>query len=314
MPKLMRVVVLAALIAIFLNLPASADFTVKTKMTMSGMPMMGNFSMQQTYLITGSQMAIGLKMENPMMGAAGGIHTRNIIRAGGTEMLVVNYADSTYSLYDKKVLDSMSASIMGEMDKVLDSLKDMLTIEKMSMMMTGEKKKINDLEAEELAIDIKFQMMMTMMGPEPTPMNISVKGSQWGTKQFAEFEFYKKMSQELAGVFGGGASGGFGDMMKFFEKLGMEKGTVDEVTKFTGYVVLAGDLDISVEMVMPDMDEEAAATMPGMTFNMKMTTEPVEASSKSIAASEFEIPKGFEKVESAADFSGGGFGFPGIGQ
>ncbi len=314
MPKLMRVVILSALIAIFLSLPASADFAVKTKMTMSGMPMMGNFNMQQTYLITGSQMAVALDMENPMMGAAGGVHTKNIIRDGGKEMLVVNYADSTYSLYDKKVLDSMSASIMGEMDKALDSLQEMLTIEKMSMKMTGEKKMINEIEAEEFAIDIKFQMMMAMMGPEPTPMNISVSGSQWGTKQFAEFEFYKKMSEELAGVFAGGASGGFGDMMKFFEKMGMEKGTVDEVAKFAGYVVLAGDLDISIEMVMPDMDEEAAAMMPGMTFNMKMTTAPVEVSSKSIAASEFEIPKGFEKVESAADFSGGGFGFPGMGQ
>ncbi len=145
-------------------------------------------------------------------------------------------------------------------------------------------------------------------------MKISVSGSQWGTRQFAEFEFYKKMNEELAGVFGGGASGGFGDMMKFFEKMGMEKGAADEVSKFIGYVVLAGDLDISVEMVMPDMDEEAAAMMPGMTFNMKMITEPVEVSSKSIAASEFEIPKGFEKVDNAADFSGGGFGFPGMGQ
>lgn len=314
MSKLMRVVILSTLIAMFLCLPASADFAVKTKMTMSGMPMMGNFGMQQTYLITGSQIAVALDMENPMMGAAGGVHTKNIIRADGKEMLVINYADSTYSLYDKKVLDSMSASIMGEMDKALDSLMEMLTIEKMSMVMTGEKKKINELEAEELAIDIKFQMMMAMMGPEPTPMNISVSGSQWGTRQFAEFAFYKKMSEELAGVFGGGASGGFGDMMKFFEKMGMEKGTVDEVAKFVGYVVLAGDLNITVEMVMPDMDEEAAAMMPGMTFNMKMITEPVEVSSKAIAASEFEIPKGFEKVESAADFSGGGFGFPGMGK
>ena len=63
------------------------------------------------------------------------------------------------------------------MEKALDSLQKMLTIEKMSMMMTGEKKKINEIEAEEFAIDIKFQMMMAMMGPEPTPMNISVSGS-----------------------------------------------------------------------------------------------------------------------------------------
>jgi len=314
MPKYLRIIVLAAFIAAFLSVTASADFMVKTTTTMSGIPMMGNFTMQQTYFITGDQLAFAMAMDNPMMGQSGGMHVKYIIRDGGNEMLVINYSDSTYSIFDKKLLDSLTTAVMTEMDKALDSLKTAMTIDKMEMSMTGNKKKVMELEAEELMVDMKMKMNMSMMGPQPMPMTITVTGSQWGTRQFAEHEFYDKAMEEFSSIFMSGGQSGFGGIMKFFEKLGMEKGAVEEMTKFSGLVVLEGDMNISMEMVLPDMEEEEMADMPGMTFNMNMSTAPVEVTKDNIPKSEFEIPKGFEQVEGAANFMGGEFGFPGFGQ
>lgn len=301
MPKISKIIFLSALIVFVFCGSLFADFTVKTKMTMTSM--MGNMETQTTYLIKGNTFATVTKTNSPMlaqMGKASEQQTKMIVLDGGKQMINVDYGDSTYSIMDEKMIDSVS-NMMKNMGGMLDSIKQMMNIKSMSAKMTGQTKEIGGMKAEEMSMAIDMVVKAQMMGPDATEIPMKIKGDQWGTQDFPGHEEYVKTIQSIGELMMGGTSGGFGGIMPLMEAMGVEKGDVEDAMKFAAYIPIGGTITMSMEI-------------PGMPFNMQMDTELVSSSKDAIPDSEFQAPKGFKKVEPDFDFSGGGFGLPGMGQ
>ena len=284
---------------------ASADFTVKTKMTMSGIPMMGNMTQETTYYITKDKYAIMSSMDNP----AAQVKTKTLISDNGKNMVMINYTDKSYSVFDQSQKDKVQEA-MAEVDKMLDSLKESITIEKIDIKMTGNTKKIMGVDAAEMAFDVKAKVVAAMMGPQATPINVSFTGSMWGTKDFAEYPNYSSAVGAMAENYLGMAQGGMNSFGPILEKLGIDQAAVDELLKFSALVPVEGNMTMGIEMVMP---EGSGASMPGMTMNMNMVTTAEAVSKDAIAKTEFEIPEGFEQKDMLEGLEGG-FSIPGFGQ
>jgi hypothetical protein len=301
MPKVTKFIFLPALIILLLCSSLFADFTAKTKMTLTSM--MGNMETQTTYLIKGEKIATVTTTSSPMMAQAGQESEQKmkmILLDGGKQMMTIDYGDSTYSVMDEKMIDSV-AVMMQDMGGMLDSLKEMMDVKTMSAKMTGQTKEIQGLKAEEMSLTIDMVMKGQMMGPDVTEIPMKITGSQWGTKDFPGSEEYGKTVQKVGEIMMSGSSGGMGGIMPLMEAFGIEKGTLEEAMKFATYIPIEGTMTISMEI-------------PGMPLNMQMTTSLVSASKDAIPDAEFEAPKGFKKTEPDFDFSGGGFSFPGMGQ
>lgn len=284
---------------------ASADFTVKSKMAMSGMPMMGNMTTSTTYYITKDKFAVMTSME----GGPANVKTKSIVSDKGASMVMIDYVNQTYTVFDQSQKDKMQET-MAEVEKMLDSLKESVTIEKIDIKMTGNTKKIMGINAEEMMFDAKAKIMATMMGPNPTPINLSFSGTMWGTKDFAEHKEFSEFTQGMVDSYLGMNQGGMNSFVPILTKLGIEKATIDEMMKFSTYVPLEGNMTMGIEMVMP---EGAGANMPGMTMNMNMVTTAEVVSKDAIAKTEFEIPEGFKKSENMEGM-GGSLPIPGFGQ
>jgi hypothetical protein len=301
MPKITRIVFLSSLIIFLLCGPLFADFTVKTKMTTT--TVMGNIETENTYLIKGDRLATVMNMNNPMaaqMGQSAQQETKMIVLNGGKKMINVDYIDSTYSVMDEKMIDSMSAFVKN-LGGMLDSIKQIMNIKSMSAKMTGQTKEIGGLKAEQMTMSMDIVINAQMMGPQATDIPVKITGDQWGTQDFPGHEEYAKTVQKIGDLIMTGSGGGLGGLMPIMEAMGIEKGTIEEAMKFATYIPIEGTIKISMEI-------------PGMPFNMQMATNLVSTSKEAIPDSEFEAPKGFKEVEPDFDFSGGGFSFPGMGQ
>jgi hypothetical protein len=307
MQKAIKYCMLTMVLVILICGSVSADFIAKTKMTLAGIPMLGNIEMEQTYLIKGDNYATVMTMNNPMMaqmGQAGSVETRSIVRKGGEEIVIVNYADSSYAIFDGAAMDSLAGAI-EKMGGMLDSLKEMLTINKVDVRMTGNKKDIQGLKAEELALDVDISMNLPIMGPEPVPMRMTMTGSQWGTKDFSEYPVFRKMAEVMQSMLLGGV--GFSSLKPILDKLGIDQKVMDEAMKFAGLVPVEGSMLISITPSAEGGTDNPM--MQGMSFNIQMNTVLLETSTKSIPESEFSVPKGFKENDSLTP-SQGGFGFP----
>lgn len=301
MPKITKIIFLFALIILLLCSSLFADFTAKTKTTMT--TMMGNIETQTTYLIKGGKFAIVTNMNNPMLAQIGQPaqqETKMIVLDGGKRMINVNYVDSTYSVMDEKMIDSM-AVMMQDMGGTLDSLKNIMDVKSMSAEMTGQTKDIGGFKAEEMSLALEMVVKGQVGGLEPTEIPVKVSGDQWGTQDFPGHAEYAKTVQEMGEIMMSGSSGILGGLMPIMKALGIEEGTIEEAMKFATYVIVGGTITISMEV-------------PGMPINIQVTTDLVESSKAAISDSEFQAPKGFKEVEPESEFSGGGLGLPGMGQ
>jgi hypothetical protein len=300
--RFFKALVLAALIIVFLCSVVSADFTAKTKTTTSGIMGMGGMTSETAYFIKGDEVAIAYKMEMSSMGQGpkGGNSTKMIFRKGGKELVIINNNEGTYSILDEKMIDSM-ASLIGNLGGMADSLMEMMTVETMEAKITDSTREIQNLKAREMSLNMHVIMNIQMMGPETTPVNMKMNGSMWGTKDFDEYETYAGMIEDVSSLLMSGSGGGFSGLMTFMKAFGIDPETMDEAMKFATYIPLEGMFNINMEI-------------PNMPMNMTMNTELVETSKENIPDSEFKIPEDMEQVEPDLDFSGGGMGFPGMGQ
>ena len=304
----LRTILFSLVMVLLIFSLASADLMVKSKMDISGIPMMGNMSQETTYYITKDRFATMTSMANPMMGDAGEVKTKAVVGDEGNKIVVIDYAGKTYTIFDQSQKEKIDKA-MAEVENMLDSIKESVTIDKVEIKMTGNKKKILGVEATELVFDVKAKIMAALMGPDPMPINISFTGNMWGTKDFAEHAAYSSMVAKMAENYTGMSQGGLGSFGPILDKLGIDKEAVDEMLKFSKYVPLEGNMVMSIEMVMP---EGAAGGMPGMNMNINMATTTEVLSKDAVNKAEFEIPEGFE--ESDMPTSKGGFSIPGFGQ
>lgn len=298
--RFFKALVLAVLIIVFLCSVVSADFTAKTKTTTSGIMGMGGMTSETAYFIKGDKVAIAYTMEMSSMGQGpkGGNSTKMIFRNGGKELVIINNNEGTYSILDEKMIDSM-ATMIRTLGGKADSLMENMTVDTMEAKITDSTREIQGLKADEMSMNMHISMMVQMMGPEPTPLNVKMNGSMWGTKDFAEHKTYAEMVGEASSLLMTGSSGGFSGMMPFMETFGIDQATMDEVMKFTAYIPLEGMFTVKMDI-------------PNMPMNMTINTELLETSKENIPDSEFKIPEDMEQVEPDFDFSGGGMGFPGM--
>lgn len=304
MKLIKKSLLVTVLLGLFLSATLTADFAVKQEMVMSGIPMMGNLITKQTYLIKGDQLAIEQSMQNPMMPQMS-TQTRSIVK-GGNQIIIVNYMDSTYSMHGESMVDSL-ADMMDMLDDMVDSIKEMVTIKSIKMGMSGKTKDIKGHKAEEMAFIADVDIKAKMMGPEPMPMTIKIDGSYWGTKDFDDYNNYKKQMQVMQNLFFKSGQGGLTGMTPILEKLGIDKDMVEDAMQFSEYVPLEGTMKIVVDMEMTEEMKQGMGQMFKMPMTINMNTNLIEAAEAEIDASEFVQPEGFEKVDNAVMPGGGGF-------
>jgi hypothetical protein len=306
-----RCSLLVIVLSLLLNVSLSADFAVRQEMVIYGIPMMGNMTMNQTYLIKGGNLAVEQSMKNPMMPQMS-TSTRSIIK-GGEEIVIINFIDSSYSVHGKGMVDSLNNMFDMQQD-MIDSLKEMMTINEIEMGMSGKKRQIQGHNAEEMTFNADIDMQMQMMGPEPMPMNVKVTGSYWGTKDFADYENYKNQVKVIEGLFMQSGQSGLSGIVEMLEKLGVDEKMAKEAMNFSEYLMLEGNMDIVIDMELPEEVKQSMGQMFQMPMTMKINTNLIEATTTKIESSKFSAPEGFKKVDNAMTQGGGGFSFPGMGQ
>ncbi len=305
MSKVMKIFLSAVIMVSILAAVAAADFTVKTKTEMSGMMGMSSTT-NTTYLIKPGQVAFLTDMSGGMMGQQTGMKNKVIVRNEGKEMVVINYNDKTYSVVDMAEAEKKMGK---EIKEAMDSLKEMMTLNEFDFGMTGNTKEIQGMKASEVKMIMDMAMAINMQGPEPIPAKMKMSGSQWMTQDFKDADTYKKFAEAMAESMMGGGQTGIAAMKPFLEALGVSEAKMAEAMKLAGYVLLEGQIDISMNMEMPGM----AKDMPGMSMNMKMVTTLEETSNAEIPAAEFDVPEGFTETEEVS-LPSGGMGFPGMAQ
>lgn len=229
---------------------------------------------------------------------------RSIGTTKSSDMTLIDPSASAYAVttYEAWLASGQSqvANIPEEAKKILEQMK----FETKSAP-TGQTKKIMGVDAEETSATLTISMPVPPSAPPTTPRQFEMRMSVWTAKS-SELErvphlkelgsVMKRMmanfdpSKSMSAMFG--SMPGVTDALKSFSDIFTREGSV--FLEYTGGFYIPG---------MADMARQAGQEPPaGVDLNgpvMEMVMKPTEIGGEAVGEQEFEVPKGYAKVEAA---------------
>ncbi len=268
-----------------------ADLTVEKEIIQTS-PLSGEEVSRETVLVNEDDFAVG-KI------ASRGAETRTVVRDQGDELLLINYKEQTYSVFDDYLIDSLleqRGKVSPEQD---DSLRSLMQLNRLDLEYTGNTKDIFGLEAREVDIRVDVEAKAPLFDELVMPLRIVIRGSEWITSEFDAADMYLNSNRFLMSLPSSVTRDIFGDFSRLLRRLDASDSLVDHVSKIVSQLKLEGSIHVTIELGATGDVDLKGEPVPGMTWTMKFETTCLNISFESIPEEEFGIPRGYRKVHNA---------------
>lgn len=270
-----------------------ADITVEMKSSISGIPFLQAFEVNQTYGIQGNRMVSATDGELNVSDTSISFKSTFYLDFDSQVVRVCNWEDSSCQVVSLATIDQLLNS--GLEQKLMDTIRPYLKqasqyvkITNASVTETGNKKKISGYNCDEVLIDFSGSANPPLK-QMPGELRFSVTGTEWVTDDFPHADEYANTMMKFKSAF----------LTPELEKLvneifgyfGIGPSLMESYTKLLGKLYVEMALNMKLEVWSEGM------TVPSMSFNIRYNSVLVDISFDKISNSVFESPANFSTKE-----------------
>ncbi|NIP41438.1 MAG: hypothetical protein GWO41_06260 [candidate division Zixibacteria bacterium] len=290
MKKLLNPACLILVFSIFACPAANADITIEMKSSVSGIPFLRVFEIDQITGIRGSEVFTATEGEIDVGDTAISFRSSTYMNTFNELIRFCNWTDSTCKLIDLTGLDQILSSdtfmmLMDTLDYYLDLASQYVMIDSAEMTRTGNSQKVSGYDCDEVLFTLSGSANPPL--PQmPGDIKFSVSGSSWITDDFPNYDEYRnaiaKMTEryltpEVWDIF-----------KKILGRFGISGTYLDKSLELWQYLYVEMAINVKVELWSENMD------VPSMAFNIRFNSVLVDMNFDKISDPVFEAPAGFE--------------------
>ena len=287
----MKITVWLLVVGVMLCQTARADLTVDKQITITD-PVSGKTVSHETVLVREDDYAV-----NDMQFQ--GHEVRTVVEGHGEELLLINYEDLTYSLFDDYLIDSLISGRKGLDASESDSIRKHIKLNRLELDFTGRTRDFYGIEARELQISVDLTAKAPLLDESIMPLRIVIRGNEWISTDFPVADTYSHSRRFLSGMPSSMTRNLFGDYSEILRSMDASDSVIDHVFDIFTYLVLEGSLYLTIEMGASGQSDLKGEPVPAMSWTMKFETSCLNISFDKVLDEEFEIPRGFRKVHNA---------------
>jgi hypothetical protein len=243
--------------------------------------------------------------------ASRGAEVRTVVRDRGDELLLINYEEQTYSMFDDYLIDSLFEQKGEVSPEQEDSLRSLMQLNRLDLKFTGNTKEIFGLEAKEVDIRVDVEAKAPLYDERIMPLRIVIRGSEWITSEYDDADVYFNSNRFLMDLPSSVTRDIFGDFSRLLRRLNASDSLINHVSEIVSQLKLEGNIHVTIELGATGDVDLKGEPVPGMTWTMKFETTCLNISFEKIPEEEFEIPRGYRKVHNAFNEIGA-FIIPGL--
>ncbi|MBD3218575.1 MAG: hypothetical protein GF310_09890 [candidate division Zixibacteria bacterium] len=290
MKKSLKLACIVLALGLFACSNSSADITVEMKSSVSGIPFLRVFEINQITGMRGNEVISATEGEMDVGDTAISFRSSTYINSVKNLIRICNWPDSTCQLINLTGIDKLLASdtfgiLMDTLDYYLDIAAQYVKIDEAEIGKTGKSQKISGYDCDEVFFSLKGSANPPL-GSLPGDIRFNLSGSSWLTDDFPNYDEYR---ESIGSMFDLYLTPEVWDLLKkVFGRFGLSESYLEESLALWKYLYVEMALNIKVELWSEDMD------VPSMAFNIRFNSVLVDLSFDKISDSVFEPPSGFE--------------------
>ncbi len=288
-----RFLTIIAVMAIMLSSSLSADVTVEMKSSLSGIPFITAFEMDQTYGVSERGFFSGSNMKIGVMDTMINAKTMMAYDMESEMMTYCDWMDSACMYVDLEGLDSLLKSdfidlMLDSLDQmsgmIKDSIDKYLAITGFKMGFSGVEQEVSGYQCQEYEFNVEGEFNMPA-GTMPGAVRFNLEGTSWLTDDIKNYSEYRANIDRLYNRFFTPELQNAAERM--LAMVGLSPDILTAYQDIYRYINVETEFLINLEIWSPGQD------VPSMAFNVSFTSVLVDISFDPITQNVVEVPKDF---------------------
>jgi hypothetical protein len=268
----------------------SADITVEMKSSISGIPFLRVFELNQITGMRGKEVITATKGEMNVGDTAISFKSSTYLNTNDNMFRFCNWTDSTCQVFDLTGIDKFLSSdtvslLLDTLDFYLDIASQYVSIEKAEMERTGKSQTISGYNCDEVIYTLEGRANPPIERL-PGDFKFSISGTSWITDDFPHYDEYRRCIGNATDLYLNDEL--YALLKRILGKFGIGASFLDQSIELWQYLYVEMAMNIKLELWSEGMD------VPSMAFNIRFNSVLVDLSFDKISDSVMEPPDGFE--------------------